>query len=138
MNLLQVDWITLFWGIFLGVRFTNFRDNRKLLKKAKTRQQALQVFERIKAFKEGKRDRYPFYMLVSTGAVVAAQLSCTLVILISVSPNIPFEASGLLGLSAFGLAIIAFVLCLGLYETARQIERFDEYKAEFEQRWGAE
>jgi len=24
-----------------------------------------------------------------------------------------------------------------IYETARQIERFDEYKAELEQRWGS-
>jgi hypothetical protein len=25
---------------------------------------------------------------------------------------------------------------MGLYETARQLERFDDYKKEFEERWG--
>jgi membrane protein DedA with SNARE-associated domain len=76
----NVDWTTLILGAALGVlfgapvayligilsnmhaiRFMQFRDNRKLLKKAKTRQQALLIFQRIKAFREGKRDKYPFY-----------------------------------------------------------------------------
>jgi hypothetical protein len=28
------------------------------------------------------------------------------------------------------------LLLFGIYETARQIERFDDYKTEIEQRWG--
>jgi hypothetical protein len=71
----NIDWTTLILGAVLGVvlglpaayligilsnvhaiRFMQFRDNRKLLKKAKTRQQALLIFQRIKAFKEGKRE----------------------------------------------------------------------------------
>jgi hypothetical protein len=33
-------------------------------------------------------------------------------------------------------ALMMLLLLTGIYETARQIERFDDYKAEFEQRWG--
>jgi hypothetical protein len=28
------------------------------------------------------------------------------------------------------------LLLIGIYETARHIERFDDYKTEIEQRWG--
>jgi len=37
-------------------RLVHFLESRKLLKKHKTRQQALRVFNRIKAFRDGTRD----------------------------------------------------------------------------------
>ena len=57
----HIDWTALFLGVLLGtpvayfigilsnvhaIRFMHFRDNRKLLKKAKTRQQALVIASR--------------------------------------------------------------------------------------------
>ena len=67
-DLSSIHWLELVIGMFLGIpvaylvgilahmhaiRFGRFLDNRKLLKKAKTKQQALLLFNRIKAFKEG-------------------------------------------------------------------------------------
>jgi hypothetical protein len=34
------------------------------------------------------------------------------------------------------LALLAVACVAGIYETARQLERFDDYKREFEERWG--
>jgi len=37
------------------------------------------------------------------------------------------------------MAVLMTIAALaGVYEHARQIERFDDYKKEFEARWGAE
>ena len=40
-------------------------------------------------------------------------------------------------LLAVGATLIAVILFTAIYETARQLERFEDYKAEFEQRWGS-
>jgi hypothetical protein len=157
MDWSNVDWATLILGAVLAVvlgtpvayligilsnvhaiRFMQFRDNRKLLKKAKTRQQALLIFQRIKAFKEGKRDRYPFYMILASSAVCCSILAATLILTVVIRQDFSFEIRMVFGL----LALIAVVLTIGalagIYEHARQIERFDDYKREFEARWGAE
>ena len=56
----------------LTLRFASFLERRKLIKTHKTRQQALQGYEHIKAFHEGRRDRYPYYMLlVGSSALLA-------------------------------------------------------------------
>jgi hypothetical protein len=157
MDWSHVDWTTLILGAAIGavlgsplayligilanvhaIRFMQFRDNRKLLKKAKTRQQALLIFQRIKAFKEGKRDRYPFYMILASSAVCCSILAATLILIVVIRQDFSFEIR-----MGFGLmALIAVVLTIGalaaIYEHARQIERFDDYKREFEARWGAE
>jgi hypothetical protein len=36
------------------------------------------------------------------------------------------------------LAVMSVVLVFAIKETARQIERFDDYEKEFIERWGAE
>ena len=152
----NVDWTTLILGAALGVlfgapvayligilsnvhaiRFMQFRDNRKLLKKAKTKQQALLIFNRIKAFKEGKRDRYPFYMILSSSAVCCSIIAATLILIVVIQQEFSFEIRVILFLFAL-IAVLMTIACLaGIYEHARQIERFDDYKAEFEKRWGA-
>jgi hypothetical protein len=48
----------------LAIRFGSFLERRKLIKTHKTRQQAIQGYERIKAFHEGRMDKYPYYMLL--------------------------------------------------------------------------
>jgi hypothetical protein len=153
----HVDWITLILGAALGVvlgmpvayligilsnvhaiRFMQFRDNRKLLKKAKTRQQALLIFNRIKAFKEGKRDRYPFYMILASTAVCCSTLAATLILINVIRQDLSFEIRVVLGLSTLLAVLVTIAALAGIYEHARQIERFDDYKNEFEARWGAE
>jgi hypothetical protein len=108
------------------------------MKKHKTRQQALVVFNRIKAFREGKRDRYAFYMLLVGAAIISALFASTLILIISIQVH-EYPISIEYGIVAL-LAVVAFLLALifltTLYETARQIERFDDYKAELEKRWG--
>jgi hypothetical protein len=51
-------------------RLIEFLDRRKLFKTYKTKKQALRVFTRIKNFRSGKKDRYPFYIIVSAAGVV--------------------------------------------------------------------
>lgn len=47
-----------------------------------------------------------------------------------------FELTVLSLLVGLILAMLAVASLAGIYETARQIERFDDYKKEFEERWG--
>src|SRR4030081_2934983 len=64
-------------------RWSEYLQNRKLLKTRKTKQQALVTFNRIKDFREGKRDKYPFYMLLGTGSVLCAVFASTMILIIS-------------------------------------------------------
>jgi hypothetical protein len=119
----------------LAIRFTSFLERRKLIKTHKTRQQALQGYERIKAFHEGRRDKYPYYMLLMGAAVLLGIAASTVVIVtVVISPALEII------LMCFGAAAIlemaSVVLLAGLYATARQLERFDDYKKEFEKQWG--
>jgi hypothetical protein len=119
-------------------RLLRYLESRKLLKRHKSRQQALVVFNRIKDFREHKRDRYPFYILLASAALVCAIIGSTLILILSIQ-NHEYPVSIEYGVLAL-LAALAMAFCLiflgGLYETARQIERYDDYKAEFEERWG--
>jgi ABC-type transport system involved in cytochrome bd biosynthesis fused ATPase/permease subunit len=112
-----------------------FLDNRKLIKTRKTRAQAILIYNRIRAFKEGRRDKYAYYFLLASSAVLCAIASATIFIAVLLtSPS--FDPAMILLLIAFILALFAVACVAGIYETARQLERFDDYKREFEQRWG--
>jgi uncharacterized membrane protein YhaH (DUF805 family) len=120
-------------------RLVQYLHSRKLLKEHKTRKQALVVFNRIKAFHEGKRDRYAYYILLAGWAVVCAIVASTLLLIISIQ-NHEYPISieyGMVALCAVIVILLAIILLSSLYETARQLERFEDYKAEFEKRWGA-
>jgi len=150
-ELSNVHWLELVIGMFLGIpvaylvgilahmhaiRFGHFLDNRKLLKNAKTKKQALLMFNRIKDFREGRRDRYPFYLILSSSAVCCSIIATTLILSLVIQQNVSFEIRMVLSMLAL-IAVLMTVVCLAsIYEHARQIERFDDYKAEFEKRWG--
>lgn len=151
-DLSHVDWPTLVLGILLGIpvayvigivahmhalRLGHFLDNRKLLRQHKTRQQALAVFNRIKAFREGKRDKYPFYMILASAAMSCMVTASTLVLIAFIRQALTLEFRVVLCLFAGLAALVGLILLAGIYETARQIERFDDYKVEVEKRWGA-
>ena len=138
----QIDWSTLLVGIILGIpisygvsilatfhahKLASFLDKRKLLKHIETKKQALLVFNRITAFHEGKRDRYPFYISLASGALICAIIASTLFIIVWIQTG---------GQYPFAILMAAGLLAV-ISETARQIERFDDYKAEFEKRWGS-
>jgi hypothetical protein len=108
----------------LTYRFSSYLERRNLIKTHKTRQQALQGYERIKAFHEGRRDKYPYYMLLMGTAVLLCIVASTLAIVtVVVSPA--FEIM----LMCFGLTVIfvmlSVVLLAGLYWTERW-SRFPE------------
>jgi hypothetical protein len=151
-DLSHVDWPTLVVGIILGIpvayvigifahihaiRLRHHLDNRELLKKHKTRQQALLVFNRIRAFREHKRDRYPFYMILASAAVSCVIVASMLILIVFTRHDFTVEFRLIVSLFALISALMALILLAAIFETARQIERFDDYKAEFEKRWGS-
>jgi hypothetical protein len=118
----------------LTTRVISYLEKRKLIKARKTKEQALQAYNRIKAFREGTRDRYPYYILLGSSAALCAVASSTIVIVVVlISPSFEWGATSLL--IALLLALLAVAFLAGIYETARQLERFDDYKKEFEKRW---
>ncbi len=117
-------------------RLIEFLDRRKLLKTHKTKKQALRVFNRIKSFRSGKRDRYPFYIIVSAAGVVSGVAASSIVVIAVLIPDLQWESRTVLFLFAVPVAIVSFICFAGIYETARQIERFDDYEAEFKSKWG--
>jgi hypothetical protein len=134
--------ISLVLAIPLGIasnlpttRLLSYLERRRLIKARKTRQQALQVYKRVRAFQEGRSDKYPFYLLLASSAVLCAIASSTILVgVLLISPSV--ENTVLSLVVSFALALVAIVLLAGIYETARQLERFDDYKKEFEERWG--
>jgi len=150
----HIDWATLLVGMFLGIpityvigmlanihapRLVQFLDQRKLLKHAKTKKQALLVFNRIKAFREGTRDRYPFYICLASGAIICAIVASTLFVIIWIKngEQYPFGNGYIVvALIAVIAVLLAAAFLFAIFETARHIERFDDYKAEFEKQWG--
>jgi hypothetical protein len=118
----------------LTPRLISFLETRKLIKTHKTRQQALQGYNRIKAFREGRRDRYPFYILLAILSILCAVAASTILILsVLITFSVPVVVPILIALVC---ALLAALFLVGIYETSRQIERFDAYKAELEKRWG--
>jgi hypothetical protein len=86
---MDIDWVGVVIGLVLAIplsiaanlltpRWISFLEKRKLIKRHKTRQQALQIYNRIRAFKEGRRDKYPFYLLLASSAVICAIAASTI------------------------------------------------------------
>ena len=118
-------------------RLVHFLEARKLLKTHKTRQQALQIFNRISAFRDGTRDRYAFYILLASTSVICAVTASTLIIITVFQHEFPLAVPfAIIILLAIMAGLVTLILLTSIYETARQIERFDDYKAEGELRWG--
>jgi hypothetical protein len=78
--------------------------------------------------------------LLAGSAVICAVASSTsiiLIVLINTDIQIPVSPLTLLFfVLAIGGALLAVLLMVGLYETSRHLDRFDDYKAELEQQWG--
>jgi hypothetical protein len=142
------------WGFWLGIsalvlaiplgvitnlltpRVMTFLERRKLIKTHKTRRQALESYDRMRAFHEGRKDKYAFYILSGSCAVISAMATSMIVILLILADIPTLDAKMITGLVAIICGLLALICLAGLYETARKLERFDDYKAEFEKRWG--
>jgi hypothetical protein len=120
-------------------RFVQFLERRRLLKSHKTKKQALRVFNRIKSFHDGKTDRYASYILFASGAIVCAIFASMLLLMTSIhSYEFPISVEYAIVLLLAIIAILFVLIFLSsIYETSRQLARFDDYKAEFEKRWGS-
>ena len=146
MQMWSIDWGTVLLSIPLGIasgiasnlltpRLLRFLENRKLIKRTKSKQQALQHYERIKALREGRQDKYAYYVLLAGLSVLSAIASSTIFICIFISPPF-FELFVVWLLTALLLALLSVIFLAGIYETSRRIIQFDRYKAELEEQWG--
>jgi hypothetical protein len=151
----HIDWPTLLAGVVLGIpityiiailagvhtqRLVQFLDKRKLLNRTKTKKQALDAFNRIKSFHEGTRDRYPFYILVASVAIICAMTGSVLLLIIAVQNGglYPLSAGYAFVAALAAIALLFAVLLLTVIsEVSRRLERFDDYKIEFEKQWGS-
>jgi hypothetical protein len=117
-------------------------EKRKLVRGDATRQGAIRAYNQIKSFHNRTRDRYPYYLLLAGWAVIFAVASSTSIILLALmnpdlSASAPVAGSVFfLLLSAILFGILAVLLMATLHGTARQLNRFDDYKAELERQWG--
>jgi hypothetical protein len=116
-----------------------FLDKRRLTKTNRSKEQELANYKRVEDFKYGARDRYPFYILLATGAVISAlgSASCLMLVILKYwdvdFPSFPFVLAPLF---TFVFAIFAVVFMVTIAETARHIEQFEEYQAEIRKKWG--
>ena len=126
----------------LTTRVVAYLEKRKILKSHRSKAQDLAAYKRIEAFKNGTRDKYPYYILLAAGSVTCGMVSATCVILAALKIGSDFFESNPPGLPN-PLLLIAFFFCLFalvfmgiIAETARRIEQFEKYQAEVRKKWG--
>jgi len=144
----NVDWLTLLFGVVLGIpvtfiitilanlfypRLVAFLDSRRIAKIRRSKTQALRAYARIKAFRDGTRDKYPFYILLSSAGVISAIAASTCIVIIFIlkpeDPTFPI-------LLAIFFALLMFVWLVGLYANAHATDHFDDYRKQVERQWG--
>lgn len=147
-TLKNVDWITLLLGIALGIpvalvinvvtnlfnpRLVAFLDSRRVANIRRSKDEALRVYARVKAFHEGTRDRYPFYLLLSSAAVICAIAASTCIVIVTVlNPEDP----KILIVAAIIFVLFILLFLVGLYSTAHATDHFEDYRKEVERKWG--
>jgi preprotein translocase subunit SecY len=143
-----VDWLTLLFGVVLGIpvtfiihilanlfhpRLVAFLDSRRIAKIRRSKTQALSAYTRIKAFHDGTRDRYPFYIMLSSASVISAIAASTcIVIIFTLKPDDP---TYLIILAIF-FALLMFLWLAVVQGTEHATEHFDEYRKQVERQWG--
>jgi hypothetical protein len=111
-------------------------EKRKVTKFRRSKEQELANYKRVEAFKNGTRDRYPFYILLATSAVICAVGLAACLVLVSLGYGWDFLFPNPLLLLAFFLGVFALLFMVIIAGTARQIERFEQYQAEIRKKWG--
>jgi uncharacterized membrane protein len=114
-----------------------YLEKRKLIKSNRSKEQELANYKRVKAFKNGTRDRYPFYILVATAAVISSVgLATCLVLLALQNWNVFDSLNPMLLLLAVLFGVLSVLFMVVIAETARHIEQFEQYRAEIRKKWG--
>jgi hypothetical protein len=120
----------------LTPRLIGYLERQNLIIAYRTKKQELAQYRRIEAFANSTRDRYPFYLLLIGSALISSIALSTCLILMmlkfTVSNGNTVILPALIGI--FFMVMIALMAAIG--ETARRIDRFDEYKAEIRAKWG--
>ncbi len=124
----------------LALRFLAYLEKRKLIKSNRSKEQEIANYKRVEAFKNGTRDRYPYYILLATAAVISAVGSATCLVLVILKywdvfnfPDFPLLLTLLL---TFLFGVFAAVFMVIIAETARHIEQFEQYQIEIRKKWG--
>jgi membrane glycosyltransferase len=120
-------------GTLFAPRLLRFLENRKLIKTKKTKQQALQHYQHIKALREGSKDKYAYYILLLGLSVLSAIAASTIIISTFIFAPLFYL---ILLLFAIAFAFMSAIFLAAIYETSRRIKQFDRYKAELEEQWG--
>jgi hypothetical protein len=129
-------WQLLVWFIKSAIESAKqLKDAKAKGAEAKTKEQAFLIFKRVRAFKERKKDRYPYYLILACFAIMCAVASATIFLTIWVHFEVQHYVFGPALLLAGIVALVGVVLVFGIFETARQIDRFDDYKAELKKQW---
>jgi MFS family permease len=124
-------------GNLLTRKVDAFLEKRKLVKTNRSKEQELANYKRVEAFKNGTRDRYPFYVLFAIAAVISAVGSATCLILLALQNwNVFDSLNPVLLLLAVLLGVLAVGFMIVIAETARHIEQFEQYQAEIRRKWG--
>ena len=109
-------------------------EKRKLVTQVRNREQELRTYRHIKALREGKKDKYPYYMVLASSSVLCGVISSTLVLL-GLPPANEWQQLAVAFSVVFATFAVAFLAIIAA--TARRIEQFDKYKRELEDRWGS-
>jgi hypothetical protein len=135
--------VTLLLAVPLGVisalltpRVVSYLERRKLIKTHRTRQQELAIYQRVEAFKNGTRDRYPFYISLAVAAVISSVGLAICILLLALKYLDFVEPLNPLWLLALLFALFAILFMAVIATTARQIEQFEQYQAEIRKKWG--
>ena len=143
------------WGVILSVaglvlviplgiasnlltpRLITYLEKRKLTKTNRSKEQELANYKRVEAFKKGTRDRYPYYILLPSSAVISTVGSATCLFLLALKDWNVFDfLNPVLLLLTVLLPVFAILFMVVIAETARHIEQFEQYQAEIRKKWG--
>ncbi len=142
--------ISLVLAIPLGIatnlltpRLVDYLGRRKLIKTTNTKEQELKAYQQVKDFKNGKRDKYPFYLMLATLCIcfelAASALALSGLISLPILSEDFFTAEPMrviLGVFTFCFFVFGIVMLLIIRSTERRLENFQEYTAEVRKKWG--
>jgi hypothetical protein len=120
----------------LTPKVVSYLERRRILKTHRTKAQELAAHARAKSFKDGRSDKYAYFLLAAGLANVCVVTASTIVIVYFLK----FEVVVLVPSPILVLAA-AFYVC-GLFLLAliaglsRRIDRFKEYEDEIRKKWG--
>lgn len=120
----------------LTPRFIAYLEKRKLIKAHRSKEQELANYKRVEAFRNRTRDRYPYYILLATSAMICAVGLAASLVLAALGYGWDLIVPNPLLLLAFLLGIFTLVFMVVIASTARQIEQFEQYQAEIRKKWG--